>query len=134
MSDPSPEQARLLAALRLTINADDPLAEEVGAMAQPGFYRLRRRRGAWAIPCEIRHLPDGLWQTVIDGVTFPPEREPHRAPGLVLLVQFGQTITEADYRYFNARRDSAPPDDPSRNPERRIDFNTLTPPAVPTRR
>ena len=136
MSDPSPEQARLLELLSRRLGAGGAMDEAVPDLLTitPGCYRLALVRGAWGVPCRIAQLSNGQWQTTVDGITFAPEWHPADAPGLVRIALYGKPISEEDFSYLSARRDSAPPDDPSRNPDRRIDFNTLTPPAVPTRR
>jgi len=53
-----------------------------GGDPQPGFYELRLVKRGPYLPTEIRLLPDGQWQAIINGKTYPPDSDPIIAQGV----------------------------------------------------
>jgi hypothetical protein len=96
---------------------------------EPGFFSMRLVRKGWPVPCRIA-CDDGLWTAEVD-TTTTSHLDPVIA-GADLIWHHAKRITEAEYRYLVAIRDTAPPDHPARNPRQPIRPATLTPLALPT--
>jgi hypothetical protein len=93
---------------------------------EPGFYKMRLCKGGWPVPCEIRILKHGAWQTVIDGRESPTAFDPI-AVQADRIWYAGEPIPEYQYRYLLALREQAPDDHPARNPLKPINPSRLSP-------
>jgi len=96
---------------------------------EPGYFRVRLRARAWAVPAQIVHQ-DGLWWAVVNGEAHPPHPDPALAPQVMSTWTSGARIEEHEYRWLLALRDAAAhsdPDHPALHPTRRISPALLRP-------
>lgn len=95
----------------------------------PGYFSLRRHKGAWRVPAEIRHEA-GLWCAIIDGVAGNSHTDPAHAKDVDTIWTSGLRLPEVEFRYLEQVRDWAKandPDHPALHPFKPIDPMRLTP-------
>jgi hypothetical protein len=100
-------------------------------VVEPGFYRLRLRRGAWAVPARIVRTDDGEFFAIIDGCEHSPHADPFLAEGVSDVHAYGTKIDEQTYDWLLAVKAHAaahgPDDHPALNPTRAINPARLSP-------
>lgn len=78
--------------------------DDRGGEPQPGFYEVRMVKRGPYMPAEIRLLPDGRWQAVIDGKTFPPDIDPVTAQGVYRIWHSGVRSTLEQCAFLTATK------------------------------
>lgn len=82
----------------------DPSQRRLIWPPEPGFFRLRLCKGAWAVPSKIARLPEAQdwWQATIDEAVYPAHRDPVLAAGVPEVWQGGFIIEESEYLFLLA--------------------------------
>jgi hypothetical protein len=96
---------------------------------EPGLFRLRLVRGGWGVPARIAVTIDG-WRAEIDGIAYPPDPDPARAPGVERIWVSAEIIDQLEYQWLVEMREWAlahDPDHPAANPQRAINPAELRP-------